>query len=136
MSYDYEERRKAEQVLGVTPTPPAKSAAIRKADLEAERIADQLPWFQFPGPTRLFALHGTPGGSSGEAIYRILSAHAHGRRWRLLLNPSTLIGPSPTGGELRSVTASDSMSSEMTQLAVRWAGLAMTEAERYFAANE
>lgn len=129
---DYEERRKAEKVLGVTKvTAPAKTAAQRRADLEAQRLADHIPAINLPPFTMLFADHGIPGGDPSEAVYRILSAYAHGRRWRLLMTPASKIGASATGQTLMRVTASDWVSEAMTELAVDWAEKAIEEAEAY-----
>jgi len=116
------------------PVPPAMTAAARKAELEAQRIADDLAAYQSPPYTRLLETHGLPGGDRSIGDYRVLSGHAHGLRWRLLLNPSEDAGP--TGGPTlrRVVTASDPLAVRMTRLGMAYVETAMVEAEAYVSA--
>jgi hypothetical protein len=132
--YDYEERRKAENAMEIADkiVPPAMSAARRIAELEEGRLADNIPAISYPPMTRLFELYAVPAAKRGESLYRILSAHAHSRRWRLLMNPSTDTGSvATTGAKIMKVTAGDQISAEFTQMAVRWVARAIGEAEGY-----
>ena len=133
MDYDYGERAKAERTLGLEEkvVPPAKPAGIRRGELQNDRIADGIPAFNWPGVTRLFNDYGEPAGDVSEGVYRLLSAYAHSRRWRLLLGPSTPIGAATAQGQLMSVSANDDLASMMTSLAVSWMARAIEEAGRY-----
>jgi hypothetical protein len=133
MVHDLEEQRKAEQVVEELFDWPESSADKRLADLESSRASADVPEVRWPGPTRLFATHGMPNGPRGEAIYRVLSAHAHGRFWRLLLysDQSLSIVHRPDSPTVVEVEADDDVAMRMTQLAMDWVSAAVEEAREY-----
>jgi len=142
---DYEERRKAENSMAAAmralgrepkvPVPPAMTAAARKAELEAQRIADGLAAYQLPPYTRVLETHGLPGGDRSVGDHRVLTGHPHGLRWRLLLNPSEDAGPTGGPSLRRVMTPSDPLAVRMTRLGMAYVETAMAEAEAYVSAS-
>jgi hypothetical protein len=130
MSEDYEERRKAENSFGMTAfAPDGKSAAARKADLESDRLADHIKAVQPLSLVDLFKRYFLPDGEDGAFFYRILSANAHARRWRLGMNTIADIGGSDP--PLSRISAGDDIAWASTANAVLTLTRAMDEAEGY-----
>jgi len=78
---DYANRRDFERDFGIDPAAiksPAKSGADRYKELQAERDAAKIGPIKVPSTTYRFGGYGGLQPGPGRAIYRLLSAYAHG----------------------------------------------------------
>jgi hypothetical protein len=83
---DYANRRDFERDLGIPADAikaPAKMAAERHADLRQERDEAKIGQTQVPKMTARFGHYALLEAGTGRAIYRLLSAHAHGKSGRV-----------------------------------------------------
>ncbi len=114
--------------------PPAKSGADRRAELLAERTAHKIGVVKAPKMTALFGAYIGLEPGPGRAMYRLLSAYAHGMQWKGITTKNQAVDnavPVP-GGQLMKVTANDDLSLQMTVLGVRIAVAALAELLAYY----
>ena len=138
---DYGNRRDFERDFGIAAnamTPPAKSAANRHAELQAQRDAAKTGRTDVPKMTALFGGYTGLEPGFGRGIYRLLSAYAHGKQWKGLTLKLQVVedGPDAAGARLVKVSANDDLSAMLTSLAMRTATVALAELEAYCQAME
>jgi hypothetical protein len=128
---DYRQRRRVEEILKAKPVPPAKGAADRIADLDAEVTALGLRALTGINLTDLFRQYSNRPGDQGETNYSIASSFAHSRPWASLLLATTPVGPGVApGGQVMKASADDTLALAFTVHAVRTATLAVEDVER------
>lgn len=137
---DYGNRRDFERDIGIAADaikPPAKSAADRYTELRAARTANKIGATQVPKMTALFGGYAGLQAGHGRAIYRLLSAYAHGKQWKGLTTANEVVEDAIAvpGGQLMKVTANDDWSVRMTLFGVRAAAAAVGELETYYGAD-
>lgn len=134
---DYANRRDFERDFGIPPEkvkPPARTGADRRAELLAERTAHKIGVVKVPTMTALFGAYVGLEPGPGRAIYRLLSAYAHGKQWKGLTTKNQAVEnavPVP-GGQLMKVTANDDLSLQMTVLGMRVAAAALDELRAHY----
>ncbi len=134
---DYANRRDFERDFGIPPEkvkPPAKTGADRRAELLAARTANKIGVVKVPTMTALFGAYAGLESGPGRAIYRLVSAYAHGKQWKGLTTNNQAVenAVAVPGGQLMKVTANDDMSLWMTLLGVRVAAAALAELRAYY----
>ena len=133
---DYANRRGFEKDFGISPdaiTPPAKSGADRYTELKVERGTAGIGRITMPDMTTLFGGYIGLTPARGRAMYRLLSAFAHGKQWKGLtadFEEADSAADFP-GGRVVRVTANDDVSLAMTTLGARTAATALDELEAY-----
>jgi hypothetical protein len=133
---DYRNRRAWELDRGIADADfgKGKPAAQRFEDLRKERDDAKIEEVQVLTCTDLFGLYaGYRTPSSGRAMYRLLSAWAHGLQWPLITAKLEPIedGPKVPGGGIGRLSANDDMSATFTAFAVRLAKIALGELATY-----
>lgn len=133
---DYGNRRGFERDFGIDPEaikPPAKSGAERYKELQAERDAAKIGPIKVPSMTYRFGGYVGLQPGPGRAIYRLLSAYAHGKQWKGLTAKFQVVeeGAEVRGGRLVKVTANDDMSVMLTALGMKTARIALDELQAY-----
>lgn len=132
---DYGNRGDFERDFGIVDAvkPPAKSAADRQAELKAARIAAKIGPTQAPKMTTLFGGYIGLPPARGRAIYRLLSAWAHGKQWKGLTAKFEVVEDAVAvpGGRLVKVTANDDLSLNLTVLGMMTATRALKEMDAY-----
>lgn len=133
---DYRERRAFEQEIGVTADrlrPPAKTGTDRLTELQRERDRAGIGRTEIPKMTALFGAYAVPGGPTGRALYRLLSAYAHGKQWKGLTTRFRVVEDvkEVPGVRLVQVTANDDLAVVMTAVGLSTAALALAELETY-----
>jgi hypothetical protein len=136
---DYGNRDDFERDFGIADAikPPAKTAADRRAELKAARIAAKIGPTQTPKMTTLFGGYIGLPSARGRAVYRLLSAWAHGKQWKGMTAKFEVVegavaGP---GGKLVKVTANDDLSLNLTTLGMMTAARALNELDAYCGVN-
>lgn len=134
---DYRSRRDFERDLNLpldAIRPPAKSGAQRYAELRDERDALRIGRVDVPTMTARFSGYAVPDGRQGRALYRLLSAYAHGRQWKALTMTLRALdaGHETRGVRLTRVTAGDTVSVMTTAVAIQTAELAVAELAGYY----
>ncbi len=134
---DYKNRADFERDFGIPPEaikPPAKSGADRAKELQTERDAAGIGRIDVPRMTARFGGYLGLEPAFGRAIYRLLSAYAHGRQWKGLTVTHVLSDapPDATGAREAKVTANDDMSLPLTVLGIKNASTALAELHAYF----
>jgi hypothetical protein len=136
---DYSNRADFERDFGIADAikPPAKSAADRRADLKAERIAAKIGPTQAPRMTALFGGYIGLPPARGRAVYRLLSAWAHGKQWKGLTAKFEVVEDAVAmrGGKLVKVSANDDMSLNLTALGMMTATRALNELDAFCGAT-
>jgi hypothetical protein len=137
---DYGNRRDFERDFGLDPAaikPPAKSGADRYKELQAERDAAKIGPIKVPSMTYRFGGYGGLQPGPGRAIYRLLSAYAHGKQWKGLTTKIQAVEEATEvrGGKVVKVTANDDMSVMLTALAMKVAMAAVDEVDGYCGAQ-
>lgn len=132
---DYGNRRDFERDFGIAGTIklPAKSAEVRRAELKAERIAAKIGPTQAPKMTTLFGGYIGLPPARGRAVYRLLSAWAHGKQWKGITAKFEVVegAVAVPGGKLVKVTANDDLSLNLTTLGMMTATRALNELDAY-----
>ena len=137
---DYGNRRDFETDFGILAhvmKPPAKSGAERYTELQTERDAAEIGHTKVPKMTPLFGGYIGLPPARGRAIYRLLSAYAHGKQWKGLTAKFQVVEEATEvpGARLVKVTANDDMSVVLTALGARTATTALNELETYCRAD-
>ncbi len=133
---DYGNRRDFERDFGIAPDAiksPAKSAAVRIRELQSERDAAKIGRTRVPGLTAQFDGYAGLPPARGRAVYRLLSAWAHGKQWKDLTAKFEVVEdavPVP-GGRIVKVTANDDLSVVLAALRMTTATKALDELEAY-----
>ncbi len=132
---DYGNREDFERDFGIAEAvnPPAKTAAARRAELKAERIAAKIGSTQAPKMTTLFGRYTGLPPARGRAVYRLLSAWAHGKQWKGMTARFEVVegAVAVPGGKLVKVTADDDLSLNLTLLGMMTATKALNELDAY-----
>lgn len=132
---DYRNRDDFERDFGIADAikPPAKSAAARHAELKAERVAAKIGPTQVPKMTTLFGGYIGLPPARGRAVYRLLSAWAHGKQWKGMTAKFEVVegAVAVPGGKLVKVTANDDLSLNLTTLGMMTATRALNELDGY-----
>lgn len=134
---DYRNRRAWEYDLGVAPDADfgnGKTAPQRHTDLQKARKAGKIEEVEVLNYTELFGLYGGyRNPCSGRAMYRLLSAWAHGQQWQIGTANLEPIedGPKVPGGGVVTLSANDDMSATFTAFAVRLTKIAIGELATY-----
>jgi hypothetical protein len=133
---DHRNRRAFEGDIGMAPNAPiqGRTGAQRYADLLAARTDAKIVELDVANYTDLFGLYaGYREPSVGRAMYRILSAHAHGMQWGAMTANLEEIedGPKVPGGRVAMASANDDMSATFTTHAVGIARTALHELADY-----
>jgi hypothetical protein len=133
---DYRNRRAWESDREMTDADfgAGKPAAQRHEDLRKARDDAKIEEVQVLTYTDLFGLYaGYRKPSSGRAMYRLLSAWAHGLQWPLMTAKIEPIedGPTVPGGGIGRFSSNDEMSAVYTSVAVRLANAALLELTAY-----
>jgi len=128
---DYRQRRRIEEIIKSKPVPPARSAAERIIELDAEVAALGLRTPTAVNLTDLFRVYCHRPGDEGETIYSTVSAFAHGRPWAALLLSSTAVttGIAP-GGMVMKTSANERVALAFTVDAIRTVALAVEDVKR------
>ena len=128
---DYRLRKRVEELIKSKPKPPAKSAADRGADVDAEVSSLGLNPNIPINHTDMFRSYAADLGDKGELSYSVLSVYAHSRNWASLLQPMTTKGPGAApGGAVVLTSANDSFAESFTVQATRTAELAARDIQR------
>ena len=132
---DYGNRGDFERDFGLADSikPPAKSAAVRRAELKAERIAAKIGPTQAPKMTTLFGAYIGLPPARGRAVYRLLSAWAHGKQWKGMTAKFEVVegAVAVPGGKFVRATANDDLSLNLTTLGMMTATRALNELDAY-----
>lgn len=132
---DYGHRGDFERDFGIADAikPPAKTAADRRAELKSERVAAKIGPTQAPKMTTLFGGYVGLPPARGRAVYRLLSAWAHGKQWKGLTAKFEVVEDAVAvpGGRLVKVTANDDLSLNLTVLGMMTATRAVDELDAY-----
>jgi hypothetical protein len=133
---DYGDRHQFEHATGLDakPRPSGKHGAERRADLIAARNSQGVAPLRLPAATEVCERYVVSAGPLvGGAVYRLLSAFAHGRQWTLLVSSLQDVGfvRVPTGAHPMRVSANEEAAIMLTMLAVRQFSMAVVDAERY-----
>ena len=133
---DYGNRRDFERDFGIPADvikPPGKNATARYAELCLARDAARIRRMDAPPMTARFGGYAGLPPSRGRAVYRLLSAYAHGRQWKGLTMTVQFVGDAAeiTRERLAKVSANDELSVMLTVLATRTATVALDELETY-----
>lgn len=133
---DYGNRRDFERDFGIDPAaikPPAKSGADRYKELQTERESVKIGPIKVPSMTYRFGGYIGLRPGPGRAIYRLLSAYAHGKQWKGLTTKIQVVEEATEvrGGKVVKVTANDDMSVMLTALAMKVATSAVDEVDAY-----
>jgi hypothetical protein len=133
---DYRNRRAWENDRGIGDADfgKGKNAAQRHEDLRQARDDAKIEAVPVLKYTKLFSLYaGYRKPSSGSAMYRLLSAWAHGLQWQLATANLVPIedGPNVPGGGVGRFSANDEMTAVYTSLAVRLTNTAFHELMAY-----
>lgn len=133
---DYGNRRDFERDFGIDPAaikPPAKSGADRFKELQSERDAANIGRVKVETMTYRFGGYAGLQPGPGRAIYRLLSAYAHGKQWKGLTTKIQAVETAAEvrGGKVVKVTANDDMSVMLTALAMKVAAVAVDEVDAY-----
>jgi hypothetical protein len=133
---DYGNRRDFERDFGIPAhviKPPAKSGAERYTELRTERDAAGIGRTKVPSMTYRFGGYIGLPPARGRAIYRLLSAYAHGKQWKGLTARFEVVEGALEVPDARlvKVTANDDMSVVLTALGVTTATTALNELETY-----
>jgi hypothetical protein len=132
---DYGNRDDFERDFGIADAikPPAKTAADRRAELKTERIAANIGPTQVPKMTTLFGGYIGLLPAQGRAVYRLLSAWAHGKQWKGMTAKFEIVegAIAVPGGKLVKVTANDDLSLNLTTLGMMTATRALNELDGY-----
>ena len=133
---DYRNRRAWECDRGIADADfgKGKNGAQRLEDLRQARDDAKIEAVPVLKYTELFGLYaGYRKPSSGSAMYRLLSAWAHGLQWPLATAHLVPIedGPKVPGGGVGRFSANDEMSAVYTSVAVRLAKAALNELMAY-----
>jgi hypothetical protein len=133
---DYGNRRDFERDFGIDPAaikPPAMSGTDRYKELQEERAAAGIGRVKVETMTYRFGGYAGLQPGPGRAIYRLLSAYAHGKQWKGLTTKIQAIEAAAEvrGGKVVKVTANDDMSVMLTGLAMKVAALAVDEVDAY-----
>lgn len=127
---DYRNRRAFEQSAGgyaAPPVPPAQSGAQLYDAHAAQMTALGMPFSAMPEMGKLFGRY-----SAGEWLYRLLSAHAHGKQWGLFTQTKAALIPGILPDTFRAkFTADDSFTIVAARLAVHCLTSALAEAASY-----
>jgi hypothetical protein len=127
---DYDERRKAEEAVGMTVvTPPAKLAADRLRDLMSaadnlgltylNRKGRQVLNLVLPATVELFDLYESlPTGAKAQGLYRFYSGYAHAKQWTLSQGAAAQAPFDSSGRTIALVQGSDHVAIAATRLAV------------------
>jgi hypothetical protein len=136
---DYGNRDGFERDFGIADAikPPAQTAATRRAELKAGRIAAKIGPTQAPKMTALFGGYIGLPPARGRAVYRLLSAWAHGKQWKGLTAKFEVVegAVAVPGGKLVKVTANDDLSLNLTTLGMMTATRALNELDDYCRAS-
>jgi hypothetical protein len=133
---DYRNRRAWEDDIDVAPDAlrSGKTGAQRYKELLAARKDAKIEEVDVLNYTDLFGLYaGYRAPCTGRAMYRLLSAWAHGMQWPLATARLEVIedGPQVPGGKVGKLSANDDLSATFTALAVRIARIALDELADY-----
>jgi hypothetical protein len=133
---DYRNRRAWENDRGMGDADfgKGKNAAQRHEDLRKARDDAKIEEVPVLNYTDLFGLYaGYRAPSGGRAMYRLLSAWAHGLQWPMATANFVPIedGPKVPGGGVGRFSANDEMSAVYTSVAVRLAKAALHELMAY-----
>jgi len=132
---DYGNRDDFERDFGIADAikPPAKTAADRRAELKAARIAAKIRSTEAPKMTTLFGGYIGLPPARGRAVYRLLSAWAHGKQWKGMTAKFEVVegAVAVPGGKLVKVTAHDDLSLNLTTLGMMTATRALNELDAY-----
>jgi hypothetical protein len=132
---DYGNRGDFERDFGIALAikPPAKTAADRRAELKAARIAAKIGPTQAPTMTTLFGGYIGLPPARGRAVYRLLSAWAHGKQWKGMTAKFEIVegAVAVPGGKLVKATANDDLSLNLTTLGMMTATRALNELDGY-----
>lgn len=133
---DYGNRRDFERDFGIDPAaikPPAKSGDDRYKELLAARDAAKIGPIKVPSMTYRLGGYSHLEPGPGRAIYRLLSAYAHGKQWKGLTTKLQAVEAAAEvrGGKVVKVTANDDMAVMLTALAMKVASSAVDEVDRY-----
>lgn len=133
---DYGNRRDFERDFGIEPAaikPPAKSGADRYKELQAERDVAKIGPIKVPSMTYRFGGYSHLEAGLGRAIYRLLSAYAHGKQWKGLTTKIQVVEAAAEvrGGKVVKVSANDDMALMLTSLAMKVATSAVDEVDAY-----
>lgn len=133
---DYGNRRDFESDFDIPARvikPSAKSGAERYRELQTERDAARIGHTTVPSMTYRFGGYIGLPPARGRAIYRLLSAYAHGQQWKGLTANVQVVEDAPEvpGALLVKVAANDDLSVVLTALGVRTANTALNELETY-----
>jgi hypothetical protein len=136
---DYGNRDDFERDFGIADAikPPAKTAAARRAELKAARIAAKIGPTQAPKMTTLFGGYIGLPPARGRAIYRLLSAWAHGKQWKGMTAKFEIVegAVAVPGGKLVRATANDDLSLNLTVLGMMTSARALNELDAYCGAT-
>lgn len=137
---DYGNRRDFERDFGLAPDaikPPGKSAADRHTELRTERDTAKIGQRKVPTMTHRFGGYTGLRPGPGRAVYRLLSAWAHGQQWKGMTAKFEVIEDAPEiqGAQLVKVSANDNMSLMLTDLGMRTAATVLDELETYCGAS-
>lgn len=133
---DYGNRRDFERDFGIDPAaikPPAKSGADRHKQLQEKRDAANIGRVKVETMTYRFGGYIGLQPGPGRAIYRLLSAYAHGKQWKGLTTKiqAVALATEVRGGKVVKVSANDDMAVMLTALAMKVATAAVDEVDAY-----
>ena len=128
---DYDERRKAEEAIGLTVArPPSRLAADRLADLMSaadslglvrkNRRGQPILTVTLPPAVELFDLYESVSAPArGQVFYRVYSAYAHAKQWALSMGARPQALYDASGRTIALTEGNDVLMVAATQRAVR-----------------